>query len=360
MPNVFTPLEIQNAKDLAHRLTSGDEGFALVARADLTGFELVDVSNAATLGGHLPAYFLPAASFNPAAFEAAGAVTAGIAAHVALADPHTQYLKEADYVAAVPGGSTTQVQYNNAGAFAGDAGMTYDAANDALTVGRLINGRFRPPANAVDAYEFGDAAGTAIVTVDTVDRITNFASSLRAINATVASSSGSGKVIQTTLTKSVGDGNRAICIENSLQFYGSATQSNELVGMTNIIDSYGSGHISGDAIGMRTAVRHFGTGTMFYAYGMRISSASGSGSIGSMYGLYIDSQSYASVNYAIYTNAGLVRFGGKTMLAAATALAASLNMATGVQPTTPNTGDMWSDGTHAYMYLAGAWRQLDN
>jgi len=26
-----------------------------------------------------------------------------------------------------PGGSTTQVQYNNAGAFAGDAGLTYDA-----------------------------------------------------------------------------------------------------------------------------------------------------------------------------------------------------------------------------------------
>jgi hypothetical protein len=33
-----------------------------------------------------------------------------------------------------PGGSTTQVQYNNAGSFAGDAGMTYVAASDALTV----------------------------------------------------------------------------------------------------------------------------------------------------------------------------------------------------------------------------------
>ena len=33
------------------------------------------------------------------------------------------------------GGSTTQVQYNNAGAFAGDSGLTYDATNKALTVG---------------------------------------------------------------------------------------------------------------------------------------------------------------------------------------------------------------------------------
>jgi len=34
-----------------------------------------------------------------------------------------------------PGGSDTQVQYNNAGAFAGDAGLTYDAGTDTLTVG---------------------------------------------------------------------------------------------------------------------------------------------------------------------------------------------------------------------------------
>ena len=34
-----------------------------------------------------------------------------------------------------PGGSTTQVQYNNAGAFAGDTGLTYNSTNKALTVG---------------------------------------------------------------------------------------------------------------------------------------------------------------------------------------------------------------------------------
>jgi hypothetical protein len=34
-----------------------------------------------------------------------------------------------------PGGSNTQVQYNNSGAFGGDAGLTYDATNDTLTVG---------------------------------------------------------------------------------------------------------------------------------------------------------------------------------------------------------------------------------
>ncbi len=38
-------------------------------------------------------------------------------------------------VSASPGGSTTQVQYNNAGAFAGDSGFTYSSTNKAITLG---------------------------------------------------------------------------------------------------------------------------------------------------------------------------------------------------------------------------------
>ena len=70
-----------------------------------------------------------------------------------------------------PGGSTTQVQYNNAGAFAGDAGLTYDAANDALTVaGRVVTGVIRPAADSTTAVQVQTAAGTAVVTVDTTNR----------------------------------------------------------------------------------------------------------------------------------------------------------------------------------------------
>jgi hypothetical protein len=45
----------------------------------------------------------------------------------------------ADLASATPGGSTTQVQYNNAGAFAGDAGMVYNASTDTLTLLGNIN-----------------------------------------------------------------------------------------------------------------------------------------------------------------------------------------------------------------------------
>jgi len=43
----------------------------------------------------------------------------------------------AEVPAASPGGSDTQVQYNGSGSFAGDAGMTYNAGTDTLTVGAL-------------------------------------------------------------------------------------------------------------------------------------------------------------------------------------------------------------------------------
>jgi hypothetical protein len=39
-----------------------------------------------------------------------------------------------------PGGSTTQIQYNNAGAFAGDADFTWDSANNVLTLGGTDTG----------------------------------------------------------------------------------------------------------------------------------------------------------------------------------------------------------------------------
>lgn len=41
---------------------------------------------------------------------------------------------EAELSGGQPGGSDTHVQYNNSSAFGGDAGLTYDATNDALTV----------------------------------------------------------------------------------------------------------------------------------------------------------------------------------------------------------------------------------
>lgn len=42
-------------------------------------------------------------------------------------------------ITATPSGSTTQVQFNDGGKFAGDAGMTYNKTTDRLTVGAITS-----------------------------------------------------------------------------------------------------------------------------------------------------------------------------------------------------------------------------
>lgn len=135
-------------------------------------------------------------------FEASGAVST----HVGLANPHSQYLLASNYTAAdvlaklltVDGsgsgldadlldgnssaafataghshsapGSTTQVIYNSAGSLAGDAGMTYDATNDALTVsGRVIVPVIRPASDSATAIQLQNVSGTAVITIDTTN-----------------------------------------------------------------------------------------------------------------------------------------------------------------------------------------------
>lgn len=63
---------------------------------------------------------------------------------------------------------------------------------------------------------------------------------------------------------------------------------------------------------------------------------------------------------------GLSFFGGTTTptayihAAASTTATASIRITNGVAPTSPNDGDMWFDGTHLYIRIAGVTKQLDN
>jgi hypothetical protein len=65
-----------------------------------------------------------------------------------------------------PGGSATQVQFNDAGAFGGDAGLAYDKATDALTLaGPMVIGtdaRLVPVAGGVKLEARNTTSGTWI------------------------------------------------------------------------------------------------------------------------------------------------------------------------------------------------------
>ena len=60
------------------------------------------------------------------------------------------------------GGSNTQVQYNNSGAFGGDAGMTYDATNKAVTVGGATVTTSNPVLNMSQTWNAGAVAFTGM------------------------------------------------------------------------------------------------------------------------------------------------------------------------------------------------------
>jgi len=82
--------------------------------------------------------------------------------------------------------------------------------------------------------------------------------------------------------------------------------------------------------------------------------------------VYIKNRALNSNDVISVSSLGYVGIGNVTAPTAlleiigSTAARASLRLRSGVAPTSPNAGDVYQDGTHAYMYLAGSWKQLDN
>ena len=113
-----------------------------------------------------------------------------------------------------PGGSTTQIQYNNAGAFAGSANMTFDGTN--LTSGgtvvmassfkrnRIINGNMYVAQRATSATV---TAGTGVPTASTgypcVDRFFVYSTGANVTAAQVAGSGANKNLLQITGAASV-------------------------------------------------------------------------------------------------------------------------------------------------------------
>ena len=91
-----------------------------------------------------------------------------------------------------PGGVDTQVQYNNNGAFAGDAGFTYNAGSDTLTITNIITESINAPNTLTGTYTI---SSPTTITLDPVDEIINDAP-MKLVSKTVADLS--------TLVSSVG------------------------------------------------------------------------------------------------------------------------------------------------------------
>lgn len=112
------------------------------------------------------------------------------------------------------------------------------------------------------------------------------------------------------------------------------TSSVAVVGLWNEATHKGTGTVTGlagcygvgqnestgtitNCAALRGVVKTLSTGTITNGYGLLINSAVklSTGPITTNYGIYVEAQSNGNTNYAIYTNAGLVRFGDNVDLA---------------------------------------------
>jgi hypothetical protein len=254
------------------------------------------------------------------------APTAGDDAKAITYDHSTQVFVYAA-ASAVPGGSTAQVQYNNAGAFAGDAGMTYDAANDRLTVaGGLVVPSMRPELDGPTALQLQNAAGTAVVTVDT----TNNALLLPGMTNLAQAFSG--------FEIAAPDGTKLV------SFQGIKDNGGKTTSFYSNNRRYSDGNWS--AVGhdaTRPGITHFMIDNIWSLWTFAANSIDPVFVLNvSTTGLRID-----PVGALVYPPPNST---AHLELAGSTTARASLRIRSGTAPTAPNDGDMWNDG-NAYTVM---------
>ncbi len=99
------------------------------------------------------------------------AVTFGAGVHQVFLTPDSTQFPTAGG-STVPGGSNTQVQFNDSGAFGGDAGLTYNKATDVLTA---VGGFVGPLTGNVTGNVTGSAGSAAVATLANTVPVTDAA-----------------------------------------------------------------------------------------------------------------------------------------------------------------------------------------
>ena len=227
----------------------------------------------------------------------------------------------------VPPGSTTQVLYNAAGAWGADAGLTYDAVNDALTVaGRVITPLIRPASDSTTAVRVQNAAGANdVIVVDTTNR------RLGVGVTPVAPFHMIGALGEMRIATSATDATQKSA-RLTISHYTNAEEP--LAGFIATSDSVDNTVLYGGGSGLANAA----TQMIFYT------AANNTTTTGT------------AVMYIRVTG---VFFGGTTPatawvdMAASTTARASSRTRAGVRPTTPNAGDSWDDGATVFYQVNG-------
>jgi hypothetical protein len=380
---------IQDADDGPGELNTTDDGKVLFWDGNRKRFAVGALrSTGGQIVGHFGGLNIQNASDGP------GTLT--VASHgMALIWNNTTGHFETGAVGGTPGGSTAQVQYNNAGSFAGDAGLTYDDANNALTVtGRVVTPLIVGGTGTTDDLILRTTSGVGASGADMIFQVGNNG----ATQGMIIDNSGNIGIGPSAPSSSVSL-NRFLHISSALHagivFEDTAVSTKKFEMWTDggvfnlhrqntnqrmmaITDSgvigfnvatptganvqiNGTGgatpqlKIVGTAAGSYSSIDIYGGSGVAFASRFEFGQYDTTGAV--PYGVFFlntgnGPMEFATNNayYMHISTAGLISIGHRTPtavadIAASTTARASQRIRTGVAPTSPNDGDVWYDGT---------------
>lgn len=234
---------------------------------------------------------------------------------------------------ASPAGSNTQVQYNNAGAFAGDDGLTYNASTDRLTVtGGLVAPSMRPASDSTTAFKITNAAGATIMLVDSTNKRVGFGGDFPTYGL-----GGIEDAIVTVKAPALTHNGNTIAYLAAFNRVNSDIAA-WFLGSEGASAPYGAVLITNNG-NLKIGSDYSGTFTTHLFMGGQISS--------SLYGRF---------GVGVNNTSPTALFD----LAASTATRASLRIRAGTAPSSPNAGEIYFNGTNFFGYNGSEWKQLDN
>ncbi len=238
-----------------------------------------------------------------------------------------------------PGGSDTQVQYNNAGAFGGDSNLTWDGATfrdkllsfvgpDSSTLDPLMQTASLPAQSLINQ----------LVTMTTAP-IYGIGLQGQAALSTNNSAFYIGVNSAVEVTAAANTAARPYAIEGEI-WSNADHKVGIITGYESFLGLFGTGGTDGLVHFELGAPTYNGTSVPF-TYGIHLFNQ-GDASVVDNIPILIDNQTGATNNYAIKTGLGKVQFGDNVKFLAGTTTIPTLTIPSGVAPTTPVSGDFWN------------------
>lgn len=199
-------------------------------------------------------------------------------------------------LAGVPGGSNTQMQFNNSGAFGG-SNLTWDGTTLGMTTGKQFFGNGTHDVGTIYDYEFDNngatLAGTTFENAAEVTYQPNYSADVSTTSSSTAFIANTNALSNHQLGKLVGVGAGTALLGNG--------NFNEARGIDASAGMLGNG--SGNSLfGSDASYGNLGTGTITNAYAYMAQPPQGAGIIQHTYGVYIQDQTGGTISsYNLYS-----------------------------------------------------------